>query len=216
MKPYSHIPIEECGEELIPIPDRFSRVIPHAYQSLGADYGGRSPFMLREGAISALIKTENYLQTLYPSWHLSIFDAYRPIGVQKFMVDYTAKELSRQYHLPPTDPKLLEKVFTFWAIPSDDPRYPPPHSTGGAIDLTLLWAGQPLDMGSPIDEPSARSFPDHFQSLNPEVHYHRQILLEVMTRGGWVRHPQEWWHFSIGDQMWAWQTGKTQAYYGGI
>ena len=215
-KPYSHIPIAECGEALQPIPDRFARVNPHPYQSLGADYGDRSPFMLREGAILALIKAETYLQCLYPNWRLLIFDAYRPIAVQKFMVDYTTQALSQKYKLALDDPQLQELVFTFWAVPSDNPLHPPPHSTAGAIDLTLMKDGIPIDMGAPIDESSERSFPDYFQTLNPEVHHHRQILLKVMTYAGWVRHPQEWWHFSIGDQSWAWQKGAPCAYYGGI
>ena len=25
-----------------------------------------------------------------------------------------------------------------------------------------------------------------------------------MTNAGFKRHPGEWWHFSLGDQMWAW------------
>jgi len=25
-----------------------------------------------------------------------------------------------------------------------------------------------------------------------------------MEEGGFLRHPGEWWHFSQGDQMWAW------------
>jgi D-alanyl-D-alanine dipeptidase len=25
-----------------------------------------------------------------------------------------------------------------------------------------------------------------------------------MNHAGFRRHPGEWWHFSLGDQMWAW------------
>lgn len=25
-----------------------------------------------------------------------------------------------------------------------------------------------------------------------------------MTKAGFHRHREEWWHFSYGDQMWAW------------
>jgi D-alanyl-D-alanine dipeptidase len=40
-----------------------------------------------------------------------------------------------------------------------------------------------------------------------------------MTQAGFERHPQEWWHFSLGDQLWAWQrqqqTGElVMAHYG--
>jgi D-alanyl-D-alanine dipeptidase len=63
-------------------------------------------------------------------------------------------------------------------------------------------------MGSPIDEMSTRSQPDHFantiDSQSQTYHQHRQILLQIMTQAGFRRHPGEWWHFSIGDQLWAW------------
>jgi D-alanyl-D-alanine dipeptidase len=83
---------------------------------------------------------------------------------------------------------------------------PPPHSTGAAVDITLVDAkGQTIDMGSAIDELSLRSHPDHYAN-SPELpyHYYRQLLHDVMHSAGFRRHLGEWWHFSLGDQMWAW------------
>jgi D-alanyl-D-alanine dipeptidase len=43
-----------------------------------------------------------------------------------------------------------------------------------------------------------------------------------MTAAGFRRHPQEWWHFSLGDQLWAWlidqETGEgaALAHYGRV
>lgn len=90
MKPYQKIPIEECGEPLVPIPlEHFAIELPHPYEKLGADYGERSPYYLRQGVIEALIKAQFCLEKRNPGWRLKIFDAYRPVGVQQFMVDYT-------------------------------------------------------------------------------------------------------------------------------
>jgi D-alanyl-D-alanine dipeptidase len=61
-------------------------------------------------------------------------------------------------------------------------------------------------MGSPIDENSDRSNPDYFVERNPAVHANRELLREVMQAAGFRRHPFEWWHFSLGDQMWVWQS----------
>jgi D-alanyl-D-alanine dipeptidase len=76
------------------------------------------------------------------------------------------------------------------------------------VDLTLVdESGIEIDMGSPIDELSGRSHPDYFRD-RPEgqhFHHHREILNRVMSAAGFERHPGEWWHFSFGDQMWAWQ-----------
>jgi D-alanyl-D-alanine dipeptidase len=35
-----------------------------------------------------------------------------------------------------------------------------------------------------------------------------------MAAAGFARHPNEWWHFSLGDQLWAWSQGEAQAIYG--
>jgi D-alanyl-D-alanine dipeptidase len=44
--------------------------------------------------------------------------------------------------------------------------------------------------------------------LDPLAHAHRQALLEAMASAGFTRHPEEWWHFSYGDQMWAWLSSR--------
>ncbi|MEO0012081.1 MAG: hypothetical protein RLZZ535_470, partial [Cyanobacteriota bacterium] len=65
-----------------------------------------------------------------------------------------------------------------------------------------------LDMGGEIDELSARSHPDYYISdqdgESQQYQFNRQLLARIMTNSGFIRHPQEWWHFSLGDQMWAW------------
>ena len=33
----------------------------------------------------------------------------------------------------------------------------------------------------------------------------RHLLREIMTKFGCAQHPNEWWHFSYGDQLWAWK-----------
>jgi len=35
-----------------------------------------------------------------------------------------------------------------------------------------------------------------------------------MTKFGFAQHPNEWWHFSYGDQLWAWKNKKANAIYG--
>lgn len=95
----------------------------------------------------------------------------------------------------------------------------PPHCTGAAVDLTLQdESGRELDMGSPIDETTERSYPDHYANATLPVmqafNENRMILNKVMTLAGFCRHANEWWHFSLGDQMWAAQRGESVAIYG--
>ena len=55
MKPYQNIPIEDCGEPLISIPlEKFAIQLPHPYEKLGAEYGDKSPYCLRQGVLEAL------------------------------------------------------------------------------------------------------------------------------------------------------------------
>lgn len=223
MKPYQQVLICECGEPLQAIPlAEFAVEMPHPYEKLGAAYGDRSPYFLRAGVIERLRVAQGYLETLQPGWRIQIFDAYRPIAVQQFMVDYTLAEQLRAIAADPAHPPrfeqlseeqqrdLLDQVYQFWAVPHLDPRTPPPHSTGAAVDVTLVdAAGDPVPMGSLIDELSPRSYPDHFAAAAPgspaaRAHAHRQLLLRVMSQAEFRRHPREWWHFSYGDQLWAW------------
>lgn len=216
MRPYHKIPIIECGEMLVEIPlELFAVESPHPYKKLGAPYGEHSPYFLRQSVVDSLIAAQNYLQLLRPDWHLQIFDGYRPVAVQKFMVNYAFGEALQMAGLteaelsPDKSQVIWEEVYKIWAEPSLDEKTPPPHSTGAAVDVTLVNdRGEIIDMGSPIDEMSERSHPNHFANsshpLAHQYHAHRQLLCDVMEKAGFKRNPREWWHFSLGDQMWAW------------
>jgi zinc D-Ala-D-Ala dipeptidase len=221
MKPYLHVPIFESGEPLVAIPpELFWFELPHPYARLGAPYGQTSPFWLRQGVLNSLVQAQTTLQRNHPNWQILIFDAYRPVAVQQFMVEHTFAEVAQgKTELNSAQAEAIwQQVYQIWAVPSHNPLTPPPHSTGGAVDISLVdYKRQPVFMGSPIDELSARSQPDYFAKLAADPNAseleraqaeqadtHRQILCDVMTAAGFERHLGEWWHFCLGDQMWAW------------
>jgi D-alanyl-D-alanine dipeptidase len=216
LKPYRLIPIEECGEPLLPIPAKdFVLISPHPYEKLGAPYGQRSPFYLRQSVLQRLYLAQTLLQTDCPGWRIQIFDAYRPLAVQQFMVHHAFAEVVAQHGWEMGQlsadqrQEALQMVYEFWAAPEEDITKPPPHSTGGAVDLTVVNAiGEVIEMGSPIDEISVRSYPGHFANspdpVKQQFHCHREWLRQAMIQAGFQQHPNEWWHFSYGDQMWAW------------
>ncbi|MBR8838113.1 MAG: D-alanyl-D-alanine dipeptidase [Stigonema ocellatum SAG 48.90 = DSM 106950] len=222
MRPYHHVPIVECGEQLVEIPLKlFAVESPHPYEKLGAPYGENSPYFLRESVVESLIEAQDYLQLLRPDWLIQIFDAYRPVAVQQFMVDYTFAEAVRMAGLTESEMSetqrqvIWEEVYKIWAEPSLDEKTPPPHSTGAAVDVTLVDnTGAIVNMGSAIDELSPASLPDYFaNSLQPQAQQYdanRQLLCDVMEKAGFKRHPGEWWHFCFGDQMWAWLYNEAQ------
>ena len=214
MKPYQRIAIEPSQEPLVAIPTpEFDRIAPHPYASLGAPYGEHSPFYVRSGVLHRLRAAQKTLQSIRPRWRIQIFDAYRPIAVQQFMVNHTFSQVicDRGWHpqtlTPDQHHEALTQVYQFWAVPNLDPTMPPPHSTGAAVDVTLVDdVGQVVDMGSPIDELSMRSYPDHFVGCiqAERFDHHRQLLHHVMRSAGFARHYHEWWHFSWGDQFQVW------------
>jgi D-alanyl-D-alanine dipeptidase len=233
MRPWSPIPIHDCGEPLLPLPGALLRLEPHPYVMAGAPYGADAcPFRLREGVIERLLLAQRLLQDRSPGDRLAIFDAWRPLAVQRFMVAYAIAEECQRRGVEPhqRNPELdavEQEVGRFWAPPSDDPATPPPHSTGAAVDLTLAGPdGTPLDLGSPIDAIGPVSEPDHFavvarEASDPRLRsqaalfqQRRDRLAAVMLEVGFAQHPNEWWHFSHGDQLWAWRTGHHQAIYG--
>ena len=217
--------ITDCGEPLVPLPEDLPRVQPHPYACLGAPYPvGGGPWRLRLAVVRHLLQARAILQATHPGWDLQIFDAWRPIAVQAFMVDHSLQtELARATPSQQADPAwrrhVERQVLRLWADPSRDPRTPPPHSTGAAVDLTLVKSsGEPVPMGSAIDALGPESRPEHFAG-DPQqaaAHQNRRRLRQAMVAAGFVIHPWEWWHFSFGDQLWAWQTGQAEAHYGAV
>jgi D-alanyl-D-alanine dipeptidase len=240
MKPYLTIPIQDCGEPLAPINlDGVVLIKPHPYEKLGADYQGRSPYVLRSGILELFQQARQALNEINQGWQILVFDAYRPIAVQQFMVDHTFAQILARDNLQreQLDSAQIEKIYAevygIWAIPSQNPLTPPPHSTGAALDITLLdETGIPLNMGGEIDELSPRSQPNYYQEIEPDneeqaqefkvYQQRRNILNTIMETAGFLRHPGEWWHFSRGDQLWAWQHNQRHlddykiAYYGRV
>tara|TARA_Y100001968_G_C19453902_1_gene770753 strand:+ start:12312 stop:13049 length:738 start_codon:yes stop_codon:yes gene_type:complete len=232
MRIWNKLTIEECNEPLVPIPLVISRLTPHPYLSLGAPYGKNvDPWRLRVDVVRRLLLAEDCLHQLNPRLSLAVFDAWRPRDVQKFMVDYVIEEQCKLKGIIQSDvtdrtdlDRIIEDVNNFWASPCSDPRTPPPHSTGAAVDLTLIGEnGLPIDMGGEIDHIGPVSAPDYYAEFsklrNPyfnEYHSRRELLRTVMEKVGFSQHPNEWWHFSFGDQLWAWKQNSINAIYGAV
>jgi len=205
--------IQECDEPLLDIPDngRFILTNPHPYEILWAPYKGTSPFRLREQVLSSLIRAAENLSARYPGYKFRIFDAYRPLAVQEFMVIHTAREFCWKVHhiflneaVTEIHQEAMDYALKLFAKPNPSPEAPPPHSTGSAIDLTIVnneWID--ISMGSEIDEwenACPNAFEDSSKPQEIVFHHNRMLLKEVMEEAGFVQLPHEWWHFSQGDQ----------------
>jgi D-alanyl-D-alanine dipeptidase len=157
---------------------------------------------------------------------LFVFDAYRPIAVQAYFHDVWVPAFLRGRFPDKPDDWIRAETRKFWAPPAHDARLavaPPPHSTGGAVDLTLRFVEtkMPLEMGGAFDDVTERSHPEFYEdaSVNEgftteQARRNRRLLRDLMSRHGFAGHPNEWWHYSFGDQMWAALSGRPTAFYG--
>ena len=227
MKTWNKIPIKDNGEKLIAIPSYLNFLDPHPYSHLGAPYKDKtSIWKLREEVVNRLLKENDYLISK-SSFNLLICDSWRPLEVQEFMfkraflLECEKLDIDASLKNMKSYPSILKKVEKFWAYPSFDSRCPPPRSTGGALDVCLSdKEGNLVEMGSKIDQMDESSTPNFYANKkNKEAiiwDSRRNLLREIMTKFGFAQHPNEWWHFSYGDQLWAWKNKKENAIYGKI
>lgn len=153
---------------------------------------------------------------------LYLFDAWRPQAVQRYFHDvwFPAWLQKRQPDL--TGQALINEVENYWSAPTSGETSPSPHSTGGAVDLTLCFKGtsQPLFMGGLFDDVTEDAWTDSFERRpivsmsDEEARANRRLLYWAMAEHGFANNPTEWWHYSWGDQMWARLTGEPAAHYG--
>ena len=227
MKIWNKIPIKDNGDKLIAIPSCLKFLDPHPYFHLGAPYKDKtSIWKLREEVVNRLVKVNDYLISK-SSFNLLIYDSWRPLEVQEFMfkkaflLECEKLDIDASLKNMKSYPYILKKVEKFWAYPSFDSRCPPPHSTGGALDVCLSdKEGNLVEMGSKVDQMDETSNPDFYSNKKNEKAIiwdsRRNLLRDIMTKFGFAQHPNEWWHFSYGDQLWAWKNKKENAIYGKV
>lgn len=203
-----HIPIKECGEPLMGYSsDEF--VLEPMYFKWG--FSEIEKMENRTGVVKRLREAKKLLPKGY---NFKIWDGFRTLKVQKILYDDYYERLARE-HPDLSHEELCTRVEIFVSPPSHNPQFPPPHNTGGAIDLTIVDEnGEELAMGTPFDEFTEQSFTNHFKK--GEFHDNRMMFKEIMEKAGFANYFEEWWHYSYGDQEWAKTTGSTKALYGSL
>ncbi|HET9257003.1 MAG TPA: M15 family metallopeptidase, partial [Pseudonocardiaceae bacterium] len=129
---------------------------------------------------------------------LAVLDGWRPL------------ELQRQiYRAAYQDPALPPG---FVSEPSPDPQTPPPHLTGGAVDVTLTYRHRALALGTQFDAFTARAASTAFETIPGAIRELRRLLTARMLDAGFVAYQQEWWHFEYGTRRWAAVRGEQPRY----
>lgn len=159
-----------------------------------------------------LKKAANHLPREYK---LGLLSAYRSLAEQEKIYRRAYRRFKRRH---PHAPKSVLRRLTNRFVHPPDIKTPPGHSTGGAIDVTILSPdGKELNMTAPFKwrTPKARAVAATYASgLTEEARKNRALLIRVMTKAGFTNYAGEWWHWSYGDSCWAWRLGRKIAIYG--
>jgi D-alanyl-D-alanine dipeptidase len=168
---------------------------------MGVDmYGELETAYLEREFAQRVVRAKQLLQERHPEYTLLIYDAARPISVQRAM-------------------RRAVEGTEFESFVADGTRGGR-HNYGVAVDLTIATLdGTPLDMGAGFDDfteaasvkgtadnsdPNTRTlkvYRDYINSLaargiiSSEVAANRIVLVEVMHEAGLYPYRREWWHF---------------------
>lgn len=149
-----------------------------------AVYEGITKAWLHPKAAGMLVKAQRMLRKEKPGWSLIVYDAGRPMAVQRKMWSLVRGTDQVNYVSNPANGGGL-------------------HNYGMAVDLTLLdESGTPVPMGTPFDFFGPEAHTTHEDKLLQEGKLTRQefqnrrFLRKVMQQAGFRIIPYEWWHFN--------------------
>ena len=200
------VPIEDNGEPLVD-PRSLSKRIHFAEKHPKFEDMKRTP-KVRQRVAEMLAEAAD---SLPDSIDMVIIEGFRPMHQQQFMYEEIKREFSEKH--PEWNKSTLIRMTNTMSAPPDDPC-PPPHITGGAVDLSLMRmpSREWLDMTSPfeMDETSA---PGDTKGLSEEAQKNRKLLSEALEKTGLTPYLGEWWHWSYGDSGWALRVSAEKALY---
>lgn len=235
------LPIKECGEPLVLIPEYLAYPYYVREMHLGTD----EAMYLRESVLEKVINAHDFIKQNF-GWDLKVYDGWRSYETQEALFYFYLKKFTIQkfstYVMSmfkdadtteeikkvfvslqkPLRDSLLQANRQYVSWPSRDLEKPMPHGTGGSVDVWLHNLGVELDMGVPFDwmEKNAGAF-YHLKTFrgrfkNDEaVSLHRSIMLYAMlilSKTRFTAYPPEFWHFNHGNQMDSLVTGNIAKY----
>lgn len=151
-------------------------------------YGDSEKAFLQEKPAIALKLAQYLLKKQNPDYSLLVYDAARPLRVQRVLWESLDSIPSRN-----------RKNFVA------DPEVGSIHNYGCAVDLTIvdLTTNQALDMGTPFDYFGHLAYPRKENQmlnegkLNQKQIENRLLLRNIMHTTGYDPITSEWWHFNF-------------------
>ena len=200
LKALRAVPIRDAGEPLVDLRE----FCPHVILRPGC-----LPF-LRETVANQVNEVQ---ERLPDGLTLTIGTALRTIEMQRSIRERLTADLSEKH--PDWSLATLARMLNRMVAPPDDIS-PPPHLTGGALDVSLRGEdGEALDFTSPMEGWWDAAHTYHHR-LSDQARANRILLITVMEAAGLTNYVGEWWHWSYGDQGWALRVGSPVAYYGPV
>ncbi|MCD7962994.1 MAG: M15 family metallopeptidase [Rikenellaceae bacterium] len=146
---------------------------------------------LRPEAAEAVVRAQQLLKKENPGYTLLVYDAARPMAVQKNMKDKVRGTSMDIYVSSPENGGGL-------------------HNYGMAVDITIADdSGAPLSMGTDFDFLGKESNIDKEQELvakgkiTESERLNRELLRKVMKGAGFMPLKTEWWHFNFCTRAYA-------------
>jgi len=209
-KKIKEIPVHDCGESIVDLSKSFPQ-LHFDWDRLYVQKKSSSISLGRHSIGEKLVQAQNLLPKGY---RLLIKECHRPMLVQKEFWDGYFSYLKSKF---PTwaDQEIYDECSKLNA-----PLEVAPHTTGGAVDLTLNdESGNAHDLGTKFNAEPLETENATFTiatNISDEARKNRQLLMSVMSKAGFVNYPTEWWHWSYGDKYWAFQTRQPFAIYDSI
>lgn len=199
--------IEDCGEPLV---DFLAQC--HSDKLVFAPSHPVFEFprvhLLRESVARMICEAANALPD---GLRLQIIEGYRPWPVQHAMFAHAIEEAKKRF--PDADEAIILREAGRYSAPPSA-KTPPPHLTGGAVDVSIVDAdGNQLDFSSPFDLLDTQQAAMDAAGLSETARKNREILRSVMEPTGLTNYADEWWHWSYGDNGWALRVGAAKAIY---
>lgn len=154
-------------------------------------YTGLQRAWLRPEAAKKLVKAQQLLRKEHPGKHLLVYDASRPMTIQKQMWKLVCNTGKTYYVANPQKGGGL-------------------HNYGMAVDLTIIDEhGNPLPMGTPFDYFGKEANTDKEEELvrtkkiTHQEYSNRLLLRRIMRAAGFTTVTSEWWHFNACSRTFA-------------
>lgn len=149
-----------------------------------AVYCGMSRAWLHPDAARKLLTAQRLLKKEYPGFTLVVYDAARPMSVQRKMWALVRGTDKVNYVSNPANGGGL-------------------HNYGMAVDVTILdETNRPLPMGTPFDffgeeaHTNQEDFLLQSGKIDRTAYENRHLLRRIMRQAGFRTIPYEWWHFN--------------------